>query len=372
VRWRIRALAEIERMLRHGLGLMLILLSIGACAWLDATRQLHNALPIADPVRLEIMSGEGLSAVLNQLREQNIVTSARQMFYLRVYARLNNLGAALKAGEYSIKPGMSATDVIAMIISGRVMLHELRIIDGWTYAQLISAVSADPELQHTLAGQDSEAVMAAIGKPGIAAEGRFYPDTYFFPKGTSDAAFLRRAAAAMDKTLATEWQNRDQQIPFKVADDALILASIIEKETSAPDERAKIAGVFMRRLTLGMRLQTDPTVIYGLGNRYDGSLHRKDLETDTPFNTYTRYGLPPTPICMPGRASIHAAMHPEEGKALYFVSRGDGTHQFSETLKGQDAAVRRYQLNAPPDKSVSSNRNRVQRQTPRPHSHGKK
>lgn len=336
-------------MLRHGLVLSLILLIIGAAVWLDFTRQMHNALPIAKPVILEVPPGSNLTAVLNQLHQLNVISSKRQAFYLRIYVRMNNFGAALKAGEYNIKPGMSATDVIALIVSGRVMLHELRIIEGWTYKQLIAVVDASAELQHTLTGQSSAAVMTAIGKPGIPAEGRFYPDTYFFPKGTTDVAFLRRAAAAMDKILATEWANHDPQIPLKTADDALILASIIEKETSAQDERAKIAGVFMRRLSLGMRLQTDPTVIYGMGDKFDGRLHRRDLDADTPFNTYTRYGLPPTPICMPGRASIHAAMHPEAGKSLYFVARGDGTHQFSETLKGQDAAVRQYQLNIAPD-----------------------
>ena len=191
-------------------------------------------------------------------------------------------------------------------------------------------------------------MMAAIGRPGIPAEGHFYPDTYLFPKGTADVAFLRRASMAMDKALASEWDMRDPQIPFKTSDDALILASIIEKETGAKDERAKVAGVFIRRLALGMRLQTDPTVIYGMGSEYKGNLYRKDLETDTPFNTYTRFGLPPTPICMPGRASIHAALHPVGDKTLFFVARGDGTHQFSETLQEQDAAVRKYQLKTPP------------------------
>lgn len=201
-----------------------------------------------------------------------------------------------------------------------------------------------PELEHTV-GQvtDKNALMTTLGYTGISPEGRFFPDTYRFPKGTTDTAFLRRAYASMETVLQQEWAQRAADLPYRVMDEALVMASIIEKETGVPDERALIAGVFVNRLRIGMRLQTDPTVIYGLGKGFDGNLRRVDLLNDTPFNTYTRAGLPPTPICLPGRASIHAALHPADTQALYFVSRGDGTHFFSDSLEAHNAAVDQFQ-----------------------------
>jgi UPF0755 protein len=244
-------------------------------------------------------------------------------------------------------------------VSGKTTLHELRLIEGWNFRQIMSAVNANPYLLHTLKEADEALVMKAIGKETINPEGRFFPDTYQFPKNTSDRAFLSRAFAAMENTLSQEWEQRAEGLPYAIPTDALIMASIVEKETGIETERPQVAGVFVRRLLLDMKLQTDPTVIYGLGASFDGNLTRENLLNDTPYNSYTRKGLPPTPICMPGRAAIHAALHPADGKALFFVARKDGTHQFSDTLEQHNHAVREFQLKKPvvskhPKKSVKS------------------
>ncbi|MBI3171834.1 MAG: endolytic transglycosylase MltG, partial [Hydrocarboniphaga effusa] len=245
---------------------------------------------------------------------------------------------------YRVQPGMSAVDILDMIVTGRSILYELRIVEGWSFRDALDAVRTHPQLRHTLGAAEPAAVMEAIGRKGTHPEGRLFPDTYRFSRGTSDVAVLRRAADTMDQVLAQEWDARDPGLPYPGADEALTMASIVEKETGAPEERARIAGVFVRRLMLGMRLQTDPTVIYGLGATFDGNLRRRDLETDSEYNTYLRTGLPPSPICLPGRAAIHAALHPAPGDELFFVARGDGTHEFSATLDQHQAAVRRYQL----------------------------
>ncbi|MGH8456393.1 MAG: endolytic transglycosylase MltG [Stenotrophobium sp.] len=329
--------------------LLLVLLIASAAWWLwqDFTAQLHEALPITQKLRVEVPVGKSLGAFLASLHSEGVMTSTRQTFYLRVDARLMGKSTALKAGEYELTPGMSAEDVLLLLLSGRILLHEQRITEGWTFAQLRAVTNQNPDLDHRLQGLSDEQVMAIIGEPALAAEGQFFPDTYLFPKGTTDEAFLRRAHAALKSVLMQEWDQREADLPLQTPDQALILASLIEKETAAPAERPEIAGVFLRRLQQGIRLQTDPAVIYGLGAKYDGKLHRRDLDTDTPYNTYTRDGLPPTPICMPGRASIHAALHPAAGTALYFVARGDGSHQFSDTLQEHDAAVRKFQLKKP-------------------------
>jgi UPF0755 protein len=268
--------------------------------------------------------------------------------YLRLYARQSGLAPKIRAGEYRIEQGMTPRDLLALLVSGRTVQYPLTLLEGWTFAQVRQAIAGQAVLIQTLAGKDDAAVMAALGLPDQHPEGRFFPDTYHFPRGTTDLEFLRRAYARMQQVLEGAWQGRAKDLPLTTPDQALVLASIVEKETGAPEERSEIAGVFVRRLQRGMRLQTDPTVIYGLGASFDGNLRRRDLLHDTPYNTYTRAGLPPTPICMPGKASILAALHPAQGKALYFVSRGDGTHQFSATIKQHNAAVRRYQLHQHP------------------------
>ncbi len=292
-------------------------------------------------VDVEIPPGESLRMVAARLHAQGVLPHPLDLVLL---ARLRGDADAIRAGEYLVEPGTSVAALLELLKSGKVVMHSLTLVEGWTFKQVLAAVEADPSLSHTLHGLDAAAIMAKLGHAGQNPEGRFYPDTYQFPKATSDAAFLERAYRAAQDHLNTAWQARLPELPYKSPYDALIMASIIEKETAQPQERGEIAGVFVRRLQKGMKLQSDPTVIYGLGAHYHGKITYKDLRTDTPYNTYTRNGLPPTPICMPSLASIEAALHPKPGDALYFVARGDGTHQFSATLQQQTAAVQKYQI----------------------------
>ncbi len=319
---------------------LLILVALVASGFLYARWYL---MPVVSgkTVIVEIPPGESLRMVASRLHAQGALPHP---FDLVILARLRNDAHAIRAGEYQVQPGTSVAGLLELLKSGKVVMHSLTIVEGWTFAQVLAAVEADPALTHTLHGLDVAAVMTKIGHPGQNPEGRFYPDTYQFPKGTSDAAYLERAYDDMHVHIDSAWQARAANLPYHSPYEALILASIIEKETAQPSERGEIAGVFVRRLQKGMKLQSDPTVIYGLGSSYDGNITYKDLRTDTPYNTYTRYGLPPTPICMPGMASIQAALHPTPGDAMYFVARGDGTHQFSATLKEQTEAIQKYQL----------------------------
>lgn len=310
----------------------------------DLSQKLWQPLPLKEIVTVEVVKGANLRGVLESWQAQGYLSSSRQRWYLTLYARLTGQDQAMKAGEYQLGPGMRAIDLPELLVSGKVVLHELTLVEGWRFEQALHAVRENPVLAHTLPPADAGAVMTALGRPQLHPEGRFFPDTYRFPRGTTDRAFLQRALARMDEVLATEWQARDEGLPYLTPDEALVMASIVERETSVAAERGAIAGVFVRRLQKGMRLQTDPTVIYGLGTSYDGNIRRRDLEADTPYNTYTRKGLPPTPICLPGRASINAALHPVPGDALYFVARGDGSHYFSATFAEHNAAVRKYQL----------------------------
>ncbi|WP_245540471.1 endolytic transglycosylase MltG [Solimonas variicoloris] len=310
----------------------------------DGWQQLHAPLRVDTAQTIEIAPGDTLAGVLARMNAQRWLPSARAALYLRLYVRWHAVGGRVRSGEYALDAHQNLLDALDLFLSGRTIVHELRIVEGWTFAQALQAVRANPMIRQTLADTKPDAIMAALGQPGQHPEGRFFPDTYRFPKETSDLTLLRQAYAAMQKALAEEWAQRAPDLPYATPDEALTMASIVEKETGVAAERAQIAGVFVRRLRLGMRLQTDPTVIYGLGERFDGNIRIVDLRTDTPYNTYTRNGLPPTPISLPGRAALHAALHPDDGQALFFVSRGDGTHVFSATLAEHQAAVRRYQL----------------------------
>jgi len=283
--------------------------------------------------------------VAEDFQQKGIVTHA---WDLVAYARLHEAASGLRAGEYQIQPGTTVATLVALLRSGKVVVHSLTLVEGWTFKQALALVEQEPNLKHALSGLDHSALMQRLELAGVDPEGQFMPDTYEFPRGTTDVAFLRRAHEAAVQYLASAWNSRDKNLPYKTPYDALTMASIVEKETAQPSERGKIAGVFVRRLEKGMKLQTDPTVIYGLGDSYNGDITFKDLRTDTPYNTYTRFGLPPTPICLPSRASIDAAMHPLPGNALYFVAKGDGTHEFSATLQEQNAAVAKYQLKHEP------------------------
>ena len=325
---------------------LLAVLAIATTALvIDAARVLHLPLRSGDDATLMVEPGTSASALVRQVANSGwLEAQPRSAWYLQVYARLTGLATQLKAGEYAVSAGTSAAGLLQLIADGRTILYELRLVEGWTFRQALAAVHAHPQLRKTLETGDGAAVMAAIGREGVHPEGRLFPDTYRFSRDTTDVAFLRRAADMMERTLAQEWAQREEGLPYATPEEALTMASIVEKETGVEHERNEVAGVFVRRLQLGMRLQTDPTVIYGLGEAFDGNLRRDHLRTDGDYNTYLRWGLPPSPICLPGRASIRAALHPAPGKSLYFVSRGDGTHQFSETLEEHNAAVRKYQL----------------------------
>lgn len=290
---------------------------------------------------LLVEPGTSLAGLAAALHREGVLDRPR---YLIWTARFKGLAHSIQAGEYHVVPGTTPSQLLRQLVAGRVVQYALTLIEGWTFEEMMATVNAQPDLKHTLGGLDGDAVMAALGFPGQHPEGRFYPDTYHFPKGTTDVAFLHRAYRMMQERLEREWAEREEGLPLKTPYEALILASIVEKETGLKEERAAIAGVFIRRLKKGMRLQTDPTVIYGLGGQFDGNIRRRDLSRDNPYNTYRHKGLPPTPIAMPSGDAIHAALHPAPGDALYFVSRGDGSHYFSATLEEHNRAVIRYQL----------------------------
>jgi UPF0755 protein len=293
------------------------------------------------PMTIEIEAGQSLRAVAARLANRGILAYPQDLDWL---ARLRGVSGKIKAGEYRLKPGITANGLLSLLISGRVVRHALTIVEGWTFKRMLGALAADRNIRHTLKNVRGKALMTRLGHPRQRPEGRFFPDTYRFPRGMSDVAFLQRAYRAMQRRLKAAWRKRAPNLPFETPYEALILASIVEKETALPKERPRIAGVFVRRLRRGMRLQADPTVIYGLGKQYHGDITAQDLKRDTPYNTYTRGGLPPTPICLPSLVSIRAVMHPAAGNALYFVAKGDGSHYFSATLKQHDRAVRKYLL----------------------------
>jgi len=327
--------------------LLLFLLGIALTAGLiwDGHRQLRQPLSISEVERVSIARGERFSAVVEEMQANGVFTSLRQARYLRLWSRLTDSNRRIKAGEFDLAPGSTPLDALEMFIEGRSVLSELRLPEGWKFSQAFTLIATHADLEHTLPDDIApDELMKRIGHPGQHPEGRFFPDTYRFTKVMSDVQLLRHAARLMSQTLDAEWAARAPELPYASADEALTMASIVEKETGAAVERARIAGVFLRRLKVGMLLQTDPTVIYGIGDAFDGNLRRVDLERDTPYNSYTRAGLPPTPICLPGRAAIHAALHPEDDGSVFFVARGDGTHQFSKTLAEHNAAVSRFQL----------------------------
>ncbi|NIR60019.1 MAG: endolytic transglycosylase MltG [Gammaproteobacteria bacterium] len=288
-----------------------------------------------------VPKGATVESVAWMLAERGTLEAPR---YLKWMARLTGKARRIQAGEYRIPPGTTPPELLAKLTSGEVVQHALTVVEGWTFHELMDAVRSHEALVHTLKDVTPQAVMARLGKPDEHPEGRFHPETYHFPRGTTDVEFLERAYDAMAQRLAREWEAREEGLPLETPYQALILASIVERETGLPEERPRIAGVFIRRLDRGMRLQTDPTVIYGLGADFDGDIRYRDLRRDSPYNTYRRSGLPPTPIAMPSGESIRAVLHPADEDALYFVSRGDGSHHFSATLEEHNRAVRRYQL----------------------------
>lgn len=317
------------------------LLGAGALG-VDVARFLDQPLNNDQPQLIEIAPGTSFRGVVDQLEGEGVIKPGRAGYYFDIYARYTGQATRIKSGEYLVPARQKPAQLLSLLVSGKIRQHHLTLIEGWRFSQIMQAVENDPALKHTLKGATDSEIMAAIGHPGKKPEGLFMPDTYMFPRGTTDVEFLKRAYRAMQEFLDQAWKNRADGLMVSDKYQALIMASLIEKETGAASERAKVSGVFNRRLKKGMRLQTDVSVIYGMAS-YDGTIHLSDLRRDGPYNTYTRYGLPPTPIASPSRASIIAALHPQSGKALYFVSRGDGTHVFSDTLKAHHAAVEKYQ-----------------------------
>jgi len=288
---------------------------------------------------VDVPSGTLLFRLIESLAERGLLRHPRILAW---YGRLTGDATRIHAGEYRLTPGTTPIALIEKLVSGQVYMHQLTIVEGWRFIDVLRVVRAHPAI--TATELDGAALMAELGKPDVHPEGQFLPDTYTFPRGTRDVELLGWAHRALERKLDDAWARRTEAVALSTPYEALILASIIEKETALESERRAIAGVFMRRLKRGMRLQTDPTVIYGLGDSFDGDLRRGDLERDTPYNTYTRFGLPPTPIALASAASIEAAVDPEEGDALYFVATGlpDGSHYFSATLEEHNRAVSRY------------------------------
>lgn len=303
---------------------------------------LHDPIPtLTEPVAYEIPRGVSLAAVAGDLAQRGLIEHPR---LLTLWARFTQQAQGVKAGEYELLPGSSPQALLDLFNSGRVLLHSITFIEGTTFADIRKLLAGNPEIRQELAGTSEAMLMERLGAAGTHPEGQFFPDTYRFPRQTSDFELLQMAYQRMQRELAAAWEARAPDLPLESAYEALILASIIEKETALDRERAQISGVFIERLRRRMRLQTDPTVIYGLDDSYDGNLRRADLQRDTPYNTYTRAGLPPTPIALPGRGSLQAAVHPEETGAIFFVAtgQGDGSHYFSRTLAEHEAAVQRY------------------------------
>ncbi|HYW93894.1 MAG TPA: endolytic transglycosylase MltG [Gammaproteobacteria bacterium] len=296
---------------------------------------------LSSPATVEIPSGQSLYQTAGRLHRAGVLQHPRVFVWM---TRLEGRAHRIQAGEYRFEPGTTPDQVLDKLVAGKVVRHHVTLVEGWEFHRVMQTLEHDDALKHTLDGLGPEQIMARLGHPDQKPQGRFFPDTYSFPRGTTDLEILRRAYQKMQTVLRQEWKKRASNLPLKTPYQALTLASIIEKETGKPGERARIAGVFIRRLRRGMRLQTDPTVIYGMGSSYHGDLHAADLRKNTPYNTYVHKGLPPTPIAMPGRAAIHAALHPAPGHSLYFVAKGDGSHAFAATLKKHDEQVRRYQL----------------------------
>ncbi len=321
-------------------GVLLAAILVVFVAWQQHSA-LQQPLNLSEERLLEVPAGATPGGVLNRLQSEGVLRGA---FWLRQYWRFNLANQPLHSGEYRLTPGLKVVDMLGLWRKGEVVQYSLTLVEGWSFRQVRAALARETRLEQTLDGLSDAGVMKRLGQPGLNPEGRFFPDTYRYVGGMSDLDLLKQAYARLEMVLAEEWQARAEGLPYKEPYDALIMASMIEKETGVPEERSEIAGVFVRRLRIGMRLQTDPTVIFGMGERYNGRITRADLLDPTPYNTYAIDGMPPTPIALVGREAIHAALHPAAGKSLYFVARGDGSHVFSDSLQAHNRAVREYQL----------------------------
>lgn len=313
---------------------------IAVSAWLFYFAE-STINPVDQNQTFEIDAGTNFRNICQHLVQQKIINHA---YSFELLARLLQQDKQIKAGIYGIKPSISHYELINQLTSGIDNQASITFIEGWNFSDLRQALNKNEHIKHMTMAESDKKILEFVGAVENHPEGLFYPDTYYFNPNTSDREILKRAYDTMQRKLLREWQIRDQGLPYKTPYEALIMASIIEKETGRSSERAMIAGVFLNRLRIGMRLQTDPTVIYGLGQKFDGNIRKADLLRDSLYNTYTRDGLPPTPIAMPGLASIHAALHPSNTDALYFVGKGDGSHYFSRSLSEHNHAVTQYQL----------------------------
>ncbi len=303
--------------------------------------EMHAELPLAKPETIVFPRGASIRTLANQLIEKKLLENKK---YFLIWGKLNRQTTRLQAGEYQLNPGLTLSTLLDNMVAGNVIQYNITLIEGFTFRQALDVIQKNPLITLELENLSDEAIMKKLGHEGEHPEGRFYPDTYYISRGITDLELLQRAYTAMEKILQEEWGQREENLPFKSAYEALTMASIVEKESAIAEERPLIAGLFVNRLRKRMRLQTDPTVIYGIEN-YDGNIRFRDLRKDTPYNTYTRYGLPPTPIALAGREAIHATLHPDKTKYLYFVaySDGSGRHVFSTNLKDHEKAVDQYQ-----------------------------
>ena len=315
--------------------LAVLALGAGAAWWLHAPLGMDK-----DTVDLSIEPGTSPRGVARAVADAGVQVDPRVLY---AWFRVSGQDRQIRAGSYELDRGTTPRSLLQKLVRGDEALRSVTLVEGWNFRQMRAALAASEQLKPDTAGLSNEAIMVALGRPGVHPEGRFFPDSYTYAKGSSDLAVMRRAMQAMDKKLDAAWSQRQADTPLKSADEALILASIIEKETGRASDRPLVAGVFTNRLRIGMPLQTDPTVIYGMGDAFDGNLRKRDLQTDTPWNTYTRGGLPPTPIAMPGKAALLAAVQPGQTRALYFVAKGDGTSHFSPSLEEHNRAVNQYQ-----------------------------
>lgn len=328
-------------MMRLIAGILIALLLAAAAGLYMAGRYLRTPLPISESIIYEIPQGRGLNGIASDLATRGLVEHPR---IFAIYGRWQSLAGRIKAGEYRIEPGQTPAGLLEQFVSGQVLLHSVTLVEGWTFDQAARVIREHPAVTVASRGMSAEEMASALGVETESPEGWLLPDTYLFARGTTDLALMEMAARAMQDALADAWRLRRDGLPLKTPYEVLVLSSIVEKETALAEERPRIAGVFVRRLERNMRLQTDPTVIYGLGDDFDGNLRKADLSRDTPYNSYTRHGLPPTPIALPGRDALLATVDPADEEALYFVAtgNGDGSHYFSATLEEHNLAVARY------------------------------
>ncbi len=323
-----------------GLGLLLLISIVLGGLWIEYNQASSNPVIFDQSKVIVIEKGDNFSKITNKLIDQGI---AIKPLWFKLFAYQKKVSNKLKAGEYELPAGLTMPEIITKLTEGKSLQYPITFPEGWNFKQILQTIRNNPHIIKTLDKDDYKSIMTKLNSEYTHPEGLFFPDTYLFEKNATDLSLLKKSYAKMQVVLKGEWEKREKNLPINSAYQALILASIVEKETAAVEERQQISGVFTRRLNIGMLLQTEPTVIYGMGDDYKGDIRYKDLRKPTPYNTYVIKGLPPTPIAMPGKAAIYAALHPAKGKSVYFVAKGNGTHVFSETLKQHNNAVNKYQ-----------------------------